>query len=224
MRWTTIFLLAVIAFLAIAYWNVSQSLEQSEAQNLALEAERAQQEAGAQDRQEQASSRAKNGGGRISAPNSDAQNIDDVPAYDESRNAAVVARQQAQLRAMHDYNASQSKICEPGSKSYKHISDSIVRCGCEYTSYQHSRDGTTVCTGGRYKSYQHSRDGSDVACGWQYGSYQHSRDGHRICAGGKYGSYQHSRDGTRVACGGQYKGSQKSRDGSMTCFGGRYRR
>ena len=31
-----------------------------------------------------------------------------------------------------------------------------VACGGEYTSYQHSRDGSSVCAGGLYTSYQHS--------------------------------------------------------------------
>ncbi|MDB4039976.1 hypothetical protein N9489_00810 [Methylophilaceae bacterium] len=52
-----------------------------------------------------------------------------------------------------------------------------------------------------YSSYQHSRDGSSVACGGEYSSYQHSRDGTSVCAGGEYSSYQHSRDGSDVATG-----------------------
>lgn len=112
--------------------------------------------------------------------------------------------------------------CEAGSSSYRHIDESTVICGCDYDSYQHSRDGSSVCAGGRYDSYQHSRDGTAVACGGLYDSYQHSRDGRTVCAGGRYDSYQHSRDGTRVACGGLYDSYQHSRDGRSVCAGGRY--
>ena len=34
-----------------------------------------------------------------------------------------------------------------------------------------------------YSSYVHSRDGSSVACGGEYSSYVHSRDGSSVCAG-----------------------------------------
>ena len=31
-----------------------------------------------------------------------------------------------------------------------------VACGGEYTSYHHSKDGSSVCAGGLYTSYKHS--------------------------------------------------------------------
>ena len=35
-----------------------------------------------------------------------------------------------------------------------------------YSSWQQSRDGSTVCVGGLYSSWQQSRDGSSVAVRW----------------------------------------------------------
>lgn len=218
MRWQTLALLVVL-FLGIrVYWNLWNDFQQLEAENAelmsALDTLKSQRE--------NISSSLSESSVREQKPDRIAQ--EPIVNYNETAASVTLARQQAQLRAISDYNAAQSKLCRSDTSSYKHISDSIVQCGCEYDGYHHSRDGTTVCTGGRYENYQHSRDGTDVACGFQYGNYQHSRDGHRVCAGGKYENYQHSRDGTRVACGGRYEGYQKSRDGSMTCYGGRYRR
>lgn len=205
-------ILILVAVGAVAYWNLKSEIGDLEKRNAELEASGSAAVEASGKPQGQTRQTSSSGGASVTV------------TYDESNAAAALAEQQSRLKALKNYNASQSKLCIPGSSSYKHINDSIVRCGCEYRSYQHSRDGSTVCTGGRYDSYQHSRDGSDVACGFQYSSYQHSRDGTRVCAGGRYASYQHSRDGTRVACGGQYTSYQKSRDGSMTCYGGRYRR
>lgn len=112
--------------------------------------------------------------------------------------------------------------CEVGSGSYRHVDSSTVICGCDYTSYEHSRDGTNVCAGGRYDGYEHSRDGRRVACGGLYTGYEHSRDGSDVCAGGRYTGYEHSRDGRRVACGGLFTGYEHSRDGGDVCAGGRY--
>ena len=79
-----------------------------------------------------------------------------------------------------------ANICFADGKSKK------VACGGEYSSYKHSRDGSSVCAGGEYSSYKHSRDGTDVACGGEYSSYKRSRDGSSVCAGGKYSSYKHA--------------------------------
>lgn len=146
-----------------------------------------------------------------------------LKAEQARQDEAYAEAQKVAALALSDYNASVSSRCVAGDY-YEHISDSIVVCGCGYDYYQHSRDGTNVCTGGMYDYYQHSRDGSTVSCGGQYDYYQHSRDGHRVCAGWKYDYYQHSRDGKTVVCGGQYDYYQTSRDGSMTCYGGRYKR
>lgn len=129
----------------------------------------------------------------------------EIEALQREEEGRRLAAQQAVQIALADYNASQAKYCISGN-SYRHINDSIVKCGCGYNSYAHSRDGTTVCAGGLYNSYAHSRDGT------------------RVCAGGLYNSYAHSRDGTSVACGGRFNSYARSRDGSMTCYGGLYRR
>ena len=88
-----------------------------------------------------------------------------------------------------------------------------------YSSYVHSRDGSSVACGGEYSSYVHSRDGSSVCAGGRYSSYVHSRDGSDVAAGGEYSSYVHSRDGSSVACGGEYSSYVHSRDGSSVCAG-----
>ncbi len=61
-----------------------------------------------------------------------------------------------------------ANICFADGKSKK------VACGGEYSSYQHSIDGSSVCCGGEYSSYQFSIDGSSVCAGGKYSSYQHA--------------------------------------------------
>ena len=57
------------------------------------------------------------------------------------------------------------KQCIPGSDTFVRAGNSLVYCGCDYSSYARSTDGTDVCTGGKYDSFSRSTDGRQVACG-----------------------------------------------------------